>query len=93
MLPSAVTKLTCCRHAILFLSDEKVFNPVCSFEVGRKKCPHQCPLCKAVMGPVKAKDPKPKPEKEKAVVKHPTIELEPGLYSVQYHQHNRLDIL
>ena len=67
---------------------KKCPNPVCTFEVARRKCPHQCPLCKAVMGPEKAKDPKPKPQKE-AVVKHPTIELEPGLYSVQYHQHNR----
>ena len=41
------------------------------------------------MGPVKAPDSKLKPQKEKAVVKHPTIELKPGLYSVQYHQHNR----
>ena len=67
---------------------KKCPNPVCTYEVGRKKCPHLCPLCKAVMGKEKAVESPPKPRDPKPA-KHPTIEIEPGLYSVQYHQHNR----
>ena len=71
---------------------KKCPNPECSFAVGRRKCPHKCPLCKAMMGPVLNPDPGPDQKPSKAKTKkayHPTIEIESGLYSVQYHQHNR----
>ena len=68
---------------------KKCPNPLCHFQVGRRKCPQICPLCKAMLGTTPKPNPKPPkvPKTKKAY--HPTIEVEPGLYSVQYHQHNR----
>ena len=72
---------------------KKCPNPECSFQVDRRKCPQTCPWCKALLMKV-LKEPPPVPLKnvrgEKVVVvKHPTMSVEEGLYSVQYHQHNR----
>ena len=71
---------------------KKCPNPICGFEASRRKGPPTCPLCKAMLGP----EPGPttvkvsKPIKVKKVL-HPTVEIEQGMYSVQYHQHNRYD--
>ena len=58
--------------------------------------PNTCPMYKALMGPALKPDTGPKTKTEKASkkkkpVSHPTVEIEPGLFSVQYHQHNRFN--
>ena len=69
---------------------KKCPNPECSFEYGRRKLIHICPKCKAMLGPKTVSEVPKVAKKEKAKkVTHPTVEIEPGIYSVQYHQHNR----
>ena len=68
-------------------------NPECAFEYGRRKRPHICPNCKAMLGPKPVtEEPKVSKKDNPKQVKHPTVEIEPGLFSVQYHQHNRWTI-
>ena len=51
---------------------------------------HICPKCKAMLGPKPVSEVPKVAKKEKAKkATHPTVEIEPGIYSVQYHQHNR----
>ena len=69
---------------------KKCPNPECFYTVGKRKCPEKCPLCLAVMGPKQPPDSGTKSKKKVKLNNHPTVEIEPGLYSVQYHQHNRL---
>ena len=70
---------------------KKCPNPICGFEASRYKCPPICPLCKAKLGPIRGPAVKVgKPTKVKKVL-HPTVEIGQGMYSVQYHQHNRFD--
>ena len=69
---------------------KKCDNPLCDYQVDKRKCPQFCPLCKAQM----RKDPPKQPDNSNVksnekMVRHPTVEIEPGIYSVQYHQHNR----
>ena len=71
---------------------KKCPNPLCPYVAERRTHPNTCPMCKALMGPVLQPDTGPKNKKapkKKKTVHHPTLELEPGLFSVQYHQHNR----
>ena len=66
-------------------------NPMCDFEYDRRNTPSTCPRCKVLLSkgpPAKVGEKKRKKAKE-VNPKHVTVELGDGLYSVQYHQHNR----
>ena len=66
-------------------------NPMCTFTFDRRNLPE---ICSALLGT--ATGAKAKQKKQNYVVtanpKHVTVELGPGLYSVQYHQYNRSGI-
>ena len=67
-------------------------NPMCDFKYDRRSTPSTCPKCKVLL----SKEPPPNITKKKggkkvkpANPKHVTVDLGDGMYSVQYHQHNR----
>ena len=68
-------------------------NPMCNFKFDRRNPPPVCPKCHVLLGPVKPTKVKEKRKTTKNVKvknpKHVTVDLGDGLYSVQYHQHNR----
>ena len=68
-------------------------NPMCNFKFDRRNPPHVCPKCNVLLGPVKPTKVKENRKPKKTVKvknpKHVTVDLDDGLYSVQYHQHNR----
>jgi hypothetical protein len=71
---------------------KKCPNPLCPYVAEKRPHPNTCPICKAMMGPVLKPDTGPKTKKvpkKRVTANHPTVEIEPGLFSVQYHQHNR----
>ena len=81
----------CAAQTFMAFQMKKCPNPICGFEASRRKCPPICPLCKAKLGPKRGPAVKvSKPAKVKKVL-HPTVEIGQGMYSVQYHQHNRYD--
>ena len=67
-------------------------NPMCDFKYDRRSTPNTCPKCKVLLSkepPSKDGEKKRKKKAKEVNPKHVTVDLGDGLYSVQYHQHNR----
>ena len=65
--------------------------PMCLFDYNRRNCPEICPRCHVLLATTSSGKKNVKPPKilKPANPKHVTVHLGDGVYSVQYHQHNR----
>ena len=68
-------------------------NPTCQLKYDRRNPPDICPECRVLVGKVNPSEVGEKIVRKKLTKeinpKHATVDLGDGLYSVQYHQHNR----